>query len=151
VPEQFLVRFFGTDSKIAASLRTKVHGAVRKAYENAFGSSKLAIREISKHSLVLASAAAFQAEKSTLGQVPQQFLIQEGRQDRLLRYNAYLNYAVRIGGHIQASEIDESLRENLSILEQGGISRISFTAQGLNRVLAFLRAIAGTQQISQSA
>jgi hypothetical protein len=150
-PEQFLVQFFGTDRKIAAPLRTKVHGAVRQAYENAFGSGKLAIREISKHALVLGSSGIFQSEKSAIGQVSQQFSIQKSPQDRLLRYNAYLDYAVRIGGHLQASEIDESLRVNLSILEQGGISRISFTAQGLDRILAFLRANVGTQQISQSA
>jgi hypothetical protein len=154
-PVRFMGDLFDTGKKLPPQMRRKVHGAVRKAYENVFGQGGPALRNIARHSLVLAAPRVFKMPEGMIGQVSQQFLFREGRGDPARVYDAYLRYAIRIGGHLKAADIDERLRENLLVRDhlsgRPGITEISFTPQGLDRVLNFLTAIAHTRKIQVSA
>ncbi|MFH0985876.1 MAG: hypothetical protein V1882_10150 [Candidatus Omnitrophota bacterium] len=155
-PVGFMAGLFDTGQKLSPQARKKVHGSVQKAAANAFGRSGTALRNMARHSLALAAPQVFEMPQGMIRQISQQFLFRgEGGVDPAAVYDAYLRYAIRIGGHTKAADIDERLRENLLIRDdlpgRPGITEISFTAQGLNRVVSFLKAIANARQIQISA
>jgi len=154
-PAQFLVNLFDTGKKVPSPVLRKVHTAVRTAYENAFGQSKASIRQMVQHSLVLAKPNVFEVPNGLIRQVSQQFLFRGDQGDLASLYDAYLRYAIRIGGHLKAAEIDQRLLDNLSVRDnlpgRAGVTEISFTAQGLSRVLSFLQAVAHQRSIQTSA